>query len=442
MDIPLEYVAPEIMAIGDSIYNGVRALSINADKASESPPFFVAQALDVPFRRAEYPPLFLYDLETMIYGGILDDLIMLAGQVMDRAEALMAVPRWSDKLTFDNIANGGATIESLYTDTFESRYKDAGETLKRMRAAGGIAALKHLGDLWYALNAAFLLNPSKSTDQKVQRRTFVDWVGVRKPKRLIINIGSNEGLFRSCFQGVMSDEIVASIESIPEKVTELASHLHPMISDTQGIYYNHLVRPRSVPNIGPLTDYSETISCSTYYSKYYPRLVPSGDYISSKKMKEFDEVILWVSKEVEGKLRAKFGNKIQFVDLYEVSSRYDAKHNCFPGGVSVKHGSKQYRLTNYPLTGMTGFVRGGLGSLDNMHPSVVGYGLIAQAVLDKICQVEELPGRTIDLQSLYESDEILQKFPVGLDLTKGLISFAAALASLFKIKVPNAGIGA
>ncbi|MGY0793157.1 SGNH/GDSL hydrolase family protein [Azospirillum argentinense] len=437
MQLPDEYLGPELMAIGDSMYNGVRALSINDDKAEESPPVFIASALGLPFRRAEYPALFLYDLELLIYGGILEDLNTLSSHVIKRAEAMLNGKNWSDKLTFDNIANGGATINSLYTDTYEDHIKKTDDIIQLMKSKKGLPALAHLGDLWYSLNAAYLLNPSRSENNAFQRRTFVDWVGVRKPKRLLINIGSNEGLFRSCFTGEWSETIQTSIADIPNKARELAEQLLPAVRGVDKIYYNSLVRPRAVPNIGPRSDFAHPITCDAYFPSYVARIIQNGNSISGEEMKQFDELIREVNAETKSVLEEVLGDKVHFVDLYTMSAKYDGKHNCHPGSVVITKSTKTLRLSNHPLTGILWRDRGGLSSLDNMHPSVVGYGLMAQAVLDVICRVESRQAGQINLQSLYERDEILQRFPIGLELTKGLLGIATSFISLFKVTAPE-----
>jgi len=54
---------PEMMAIGDSLYNGVRSLSINASLAQWSVPAQVARALNIPFTVPEYPRNVVVDME-------------------------------------------------------------------------------------------------------------------------------------------------------------------------------------------------------------------------------------------------------------------------------------------------------------------------------------------------------------------------------------------
>ena len=56
--------------------------------------------------------------------------------------------------------------------------------------------------------------------------------------------------------------------------------------------------------------------------------------------------------------------------------------------------------------------RGGLFGLDGMHLSGVGYGLMAQMVVERIAAAEALgtPPR-IDLEALYEADTLLDSLP-------------------------------
>src|SRR5262249_45002451 len=114
---------PELMAIGDSLYNGVRSLSMTPRLAELSAPAQVARSLGFPFVVPDYPYEILLDVEDFLRGDIdFHSFTNLETMLFERIAAnaagwLKRRNRWSDKTFFDNVSNSGATITSLYTDT-------------------------------------------------------------------------------------------------------------------------------------------------------------------------------------------------------------------------------------------------------------------------------------------------------------------------------------
>ena len=63
---------PELMAIGDSIYNGTRSLTTNAELARLSAPAQVARAFGWDFQAPTYPFDVLFNLEALFRAGAFD----------------------------------------------------------------------------------------------------------------------------------------------------------------------------------------------------------------------------------------------------------------------------------------------------------------------------------------------------------------------------------
>src|SRR4051794_40645006 len=65
------YLHPPMMAIGDSIFNGMTSLTIDAGRARLSAPALVARTLGTSsrFREANYPRSVLFDLEAELQKG-------------------------------------------------------------------------------------------------------------------------------------------------------------------------------------------------------------------------------------------------------------------------------------------------------------------------------------------------------------------------------------
>jgi hypothetical protein len=69
-----------------------------------------------------------------------------------------------------------------------------------------------IGDLWFALNNCYTLNPRHRDEQR--GKTQLDQVADRQPQILLINIGSNEGLFMAGFAGDFSDQTIIRATAI------------------------------------------------------------------------------------------------------------------------------------------------------------------------------------------------------------------------------------
>jgi hypothetical protein len=97
--------------------------------------------------------------------------------------------------------------------------------------------------------------------------------------------------------------------------------------------------------------------------------------------------------------------------------------------VIVHSGSTQILLDNLPLEVLPifgGRRDGGIFGLDNLHPTVVGYGLIAQAVCDTISSTEGLPPQVINLQACYDADTLLHNLPSPIALADFVLGFIGA----------------
>ena len=78
------YAEPELMSIGDSIFNGVRSLTISEDLANASPPAFVARGLGLPMVQPDYRRPILFDAEQELREGI--DFSRIYKHIVDNAE--------------------------------------------------------------------------------------------------------------------------------------------------------------------------------------------------------------------------------------------------------------------------------------------------------------------------------------------------------------------
>ena len=414
-----------MMAIGDSMYQGVRSLSFTASLGRYSPPAQVAGSLGVPFLTPNPRLPFLFDLEQMIRQGVVH-LALAANEI---AAAIMQVwlngDPWSQHAAFDNIAVGGAEISSLWDDTYAEYWPKIPGLLARIKASS-VPDFTTIWALWYALNVCFTLNPQHLPAQA--DKTQLDQVMERQPKLLLVNIGSNEGLFDAGFLGDLSDAVFASVRNIPEKIGPVAQRLAGLPDDTI-IAFNSLVRPRCASNLMPSADDNSSPG-DGYFSAYGPRLLSTQQDIAGSRLQAFDELTADVNAQVEALLKQTLGTKLRWVDLYASSTDFDGKHYQDRAVVAHPNGVT-HPLRNVPLFCPFGHLfMGGLTGIDNMHPSVVGYALIADAVLAALGRPER-----IDKDAAFLNDTLLTDLPANLPIVQAGL---AAIGSLATFKMTGA----
>ena len=315
---------PEAMAIGDSIFNGVRSATIDGTLARWSPPAQVARDRGWRMVLPDYRRPVLFDLEAEIRDGI--DLGRIRAHVLDNADRWIEERgEWSAHTFFDNISVAGAAYGDLHDATAgDARAKIPG-LLERLRSGDGLD-FETLAALWFNLNTAFLLNPSGHPE--LDDLTPLEQVASRKPKRLFINIGSNEGLFRIGVTGSFTRQNRASIGAIPNLARTLAEALRDHCPDVGRIYFNLLIRPRTIANLAPRQDADMfEVPGDGYFEHYVGRLAALNG-MTGAQMRAFDEEIAGVNDETQEAMRQVLGDRIVFVDTYALSTKFDGKKLC------------------------------------------------------------------------------------------------------------------
>lgn len=373
---------PDIMAIGDSMYQGIRSLSFLPAMTQHSAPKQVADALAMRMTVPDLKQPLLFDMEAELrQGGLLHLVDHIRAVCLDNLKAWPADQPWSEHEAFDNIAVGGAEIASLTDDKYE-KYKDKVATLSTTLAnpdlpVGQLAAT--IGDLWYALNNCYTLNPRHRDEQA--GKSPLDQVADRQPSILLINIGSNEGLFMAGFAGDFSDETLKNVSSIPDKLKPIADRLKALPERVERIVFNSLIRPRFIPNLMPSPQHENDYPGDAYYDAYGPRIGSTQQLISKTQLQAFDALIAHVNAEAQNVLKTALGDRVVFADIYTACQQFDGKH-YMDRGLAIPGNSKT--LTNKPITPIPFGYYGGIAGIDNMHPTAPGYGMIADVVLDAL----------------------------------------------------------
>jgi len=404
------------MAIGDSLYQGVRSLSFTAELARHSPPMQVAGCLNVPMVAPDPPRPILFDLEAKLrQGGIANFIATARETCLTNAREWVAAGPWSGHQAFDNVSVGGAEIASLYTETFAIEWPKAQALIAQIQQ-NPLPDLGAIGQLWYSLNTCFTLNPQRRAEQA--SKTQLDQVRDRQPKLLLVNIGSNEGLFRAAFLGAFDQPTLDSVAAIPQKMEPLADHLASLPAAVETIAFNSLVRPRTASNLMPGSNPAGIYPADGYFSTYGPWITGLAGTISGDTVRHFDQLTQDVNDRVRTLLMRKIGARLRFVNVYAASDGVDGKHYRDRAMlVRPSAEGRPYELRNIPLTrqavGPQAFT-GGLTGLDNMHPTVPGYAAIADAVLGALPS----PATRTDKDAAFRNDTLLNDIPFFLPVAQ------------------------
>lgn len=410
--IPNEYMHPPLMAVGDSLYNGVRSLSITNGYCQLSAPALVAQALGIRHR------FFCPDLPRHVLINLPDwlrqfpDVEGIRRGFAENARFWIACPASpSGRPYFENVAIASTLIADLFTDT----WRKADARIAQMRAEHGekLATLDGpIGDLFMALNTRYVLNPLNHEDLK--DATQLDLVEARRPERLLVSIGSNNGLWEICFEARSQRRLNL------DGLNELAERLARIAAAGTHIYFNNLPPPSTVPNLMPIPDYAEyePVGPGNYFETYENRFGFGYGTITAAALKQLDEHVADVNQTIEETLRRKFADqrRLHIVDMWALMRRYDAKHQADTDENTVRTSDRK-RFSNVMLEAdfWGAFRCGGLMSLDGMHPSGIGYGLMAQKVVEAIRANEEdtLAAHVadVDIEDCYAKDKLLHDMP-------------------------------
>jgi hypothetical protein len=158
-----------------------------------------------------------------------------------------------------------------------------------------------------------------------------------------------------------------------------------------------------------------------YFPEYLGRLGQLGG-LNAGDMQAIDEEIVALNHAIADDLGAMFPDGgLALVDTYAMVTARDDKHFRDSKPIWVRN----RRLNNVPLQGFSH--KGGLYGLDNLHPTTVGYAVLAQTVCDKIAATEGIvPVQPIDFEAAFDADSLLTNVPPLLDIDTLLIDLIVA----------------
>ncbi len=408
-------MAVEMMAVGDSIYNGVRSATISAELAEWSVPAQVARAFGWAFVSPDYPRPVLEDFEAGLFRTPFEGAADLMERVTANARAWLNGQPWSDQPLFHNLAIAQQTVADISAANSKASLQQAHDLMRNL-------SLAKLPQLYQAINTAFILDPRQSDPEN--GRTAIGLLAEAKPKRLLVNIGINDGLWTLALMGNATDFRTAIDPTAA--MAYLAGNLAQNCRDIEHVYVNLFPKPSALANLMPRRDGVQPRD-GYFDEPYLGRLIQAGG-ITRDDMRAVDD---YVREDLNHRIRnawAPLGDRAHFVDLYAVTAAYDRKNGIDSREVRLVDGPSQILLDNFPLQALLigGRQSGGLFGLDNLHPTIPGYGLIAQAVCDCIAAVEGGSRPVIDLQAAYAADDLLSNLPGTIALADFGLSFIGA----------------
>lgn len=425
---PVELMHPRLMAIGDSIYNGMRSVTIDASKTRMSPPALIARGLGIAsFTVPDMPRPVIADLERWLEYcspilGVPLALPRIRQEIRDSirfwATGEANVPSPGGHRVFDNIAFAGATIQDMYELTAEKADTVARALAHQALAADGIGGLlENIGDLLINANARFTLapDPELSEANPFRRRTSMEIVAMRQPERLMVCIGHNNGLVDI----VMRAEPAGSnhlAEQCARYYPELIRQLCALPATVKAIYVNLLPAPSAISSLMPISAEKVDTELGTYFSRYETRVGYRYGTYTGERLYEIDKDIRDLNQWIVDQFRAAdLLGRVRFVDIFARMKTADSKNNGRTASNIFLVGSKT--CTNqcfeaHPFfPGGAGFKGGGIQGLDGIHLTTLGNALMANWVLAEIAAAEGAPIAPLDLSAIGREDSLIADPP-------------------------------
>lgn len=396
---------PELMVIGDSLAQGCRSLSVTGKFCAESYGAIIAREQKWDFNVPPFPRPVIFDLEDIVTKylnwGILLTWPLLFSRLQKNLDAWTKhfrtpsgdLPEWCD-----NLAVTGCTLEDLGADPKPTNHfswdrsrgiieQHAGKSVGKLinDDKGAVAAL-HLG-----INSGFLLNPNGL--KKYADWTTLDWVEARRPKRLIVHMGHNNGLYPIGSNAVMTDLRETALPAYKKMIDAVMA----VTNIKQQVIFVLLPKISAVANLEIIGDSRDVHG---YGPRYKPVFSTSANEFNAAQMKKADDMIVALNRELRDHIR-KFDatNWSEVIEAYEILEANDYKQTR---GTERQTYIGKYAINNRYLRGegipqtigggghatpngvKWAFADGGFQSIDGMHPSAVGYGEVAIEIAKRL----------------------------------------------------------
>jgi hypothetical protein len=422
IEVPLDYRNPALMAIGDSLFNGCRSMTVSDALAQHSVPGMIASAIGIPpqgWREGRYPgpDHILIDIEQALHrvkgstllgvvSGLLGKMPGFVKEAQDNTRAWMACfaqpgPVSGRPWSYDNLAVAGAEAGDLFAQTaadYDNQLaRMVPKVLKQKNPSDWSehgrdnAVIWNAVNLHLALNARHKLNPSNAPG--LMRATALDIVQARAPHTLLVNVGANHGLGDIALTG-NAQRGIARLQTFAQELMPVHARLLAKTArraDIQRVVFTLVPRPSQIFNLMPAmresaSDYPQPLQPGGMFQTYVPHLAFPPDAAigyTGTEMLAIDHAVDRIRQQVTGTLERAFADqgiadRLLLIDYAAIFDRFDSKHDIREK--IVVNGQTYTSHAFNHLAGNKAAIRGGLSGLDNFHPSLVGYRILAREI--------------------------------------------------------------
>ncbi len=240
----------------------------------------------------------------------------------------------------------------------------------------------------------------------------MDEVLLRKPKTLLVNIGSNDGVWLLAFNGYNVDTCYYSggnsdgelancatagtttaskaLADYTANMKIFATLMQKYSAGTSTVYMDLLPRPSAAANLDPATT-RRLRGNPAYFAQYRNYFGLQGvRTIPGAKVAAMDALVQQTNTDVADAVCGILGSHVTFIDLPRLLSLYDSKNGHgktidvdlpFPKAGKTAHlDNRRVDAVHAVKTTQFHLGQGGLFSYDNMHPTAMGYTLLANAI--------------------------------------------------------------
>jgi hypothetical protein len=281
-----QFLNPELMVIGDSLAQGCRSMTVSASLCSQSYATQASSAMGWTYSPPKHPYPVIFDLEEIIRNYVtiafpvdIAPLLIHLENNLNAWRKFFQEPEKSYPECYDNLAVAGATLADMTGLTY-------GSSISSLKSLDSFTFLElwkirgqDLGTLYKAINSAFVLNPSG--DLAYQDYNMLRWVEARKPKRLIVHMGHNDGLY-AIGSGAQPTDLTHMIQPYKGLIDQIAA-----ITDrSQEVIFILLPKVSAVANLAVTGSGPNN---NGYWAQYQPVFSTSKNTFTAQVMQAQDE---------------------------------------------------------------------------------------------------------------------------------------------------------
>jgi hypothetical protein len=409
MNSPL--ISPDLMVIGDSLAQGCHSLSVRCEFSSMSYSAQAAKVFKWHFEPPTFPRPVIFDLEEIVREYLpaipvsLKALLNHLDSNLNDWRNHFQKPPTSGPEYFDNLAVAGSTLDQLKTLSYQKTLA----TLERNKnfKFQNLFEIKaeQLFDLHIGINSGFVLNPHGK--KEYANYNMLEWVKVRKPKRLVVHMGHNDGLYAIGGDAIPGE---SNLRQTASKYVKLIDDIKNVTHSNQQLIFILLPKISAVANLAVS---GHEPNEDGYWGSYEPVFSLSRRTFNATAMERQDQAIAKANKMICDKLETLKGlRKVEVISAYDLLNRLDYKNFRKRSNQVV---IKERRFDNRYIKGLGPvFLLGGLESIDGMHPTNIGYAELAFELVRLFQKGEDASNQEL-LEYALSKEKLIEEYPIALD---------------------------